>query len=139
MRIALSIAALVLVVPAAALQHPTDPHGHPDAAKLENPVKADEAALAAAKVVYVDQCEMCHGETGKGDGPAAPYAGMPLPSNLADAEWNHGSTDGEIFVVIRDGIPGTAMKDFKADLTDTQMWQLVHYIKTFAPKPVKGH
>ena len=30
----------------------------------------------------------------------------PKPSNLTDADWKHGSTDGEIFTVIRDGVKG---------------------------------
>ena len=37
------------------------------------------------------------------------------PSNLTDAKWDHGSTDGEIFLVIRDGAgPKFEMKGYKA-------------------------
>ena len=36
----------------------------------------------------------------------------PKPSNLSDADWKHGATDGEIFTVIRDGVKSTGMKPF---------------------------
>jgi mono/diheme cytochrome c family protein len=118
--------------------HSKEAHQHADAAKLTNPVPADAASLEAGKKLYTENCADCHGETGKGDGPAAPYAGDPPPSNLADSEWKHGSTDGEIFVVIRDGVEGTGMKDFAKDIKPTDMWHVVNYVKTFA-KPAQNH
>jgi mono/diheme cytochrome c family protein len=120
-------------------EHPKEPHQHSEAAKLQNPVKGDAASLEAGKKLYTDNCADCHGEQGKGDGPAAPYAGDPPPSNLADTEWRHGSTDGEIFAVIRDGVDGTGMKDFGKDLKPEEMWHIVNYVKTFAPKPAGNH
>ena len=133
--------AVGLVGSAAARQagHPAEPHQHAEAARLQNPVKADAASIEAGKKLYTDNCADCHGETGKGDGPAAPYAGDPPPSNLADAEWKHGSTDGEIYTVIHDGVDGTGMKDFGKDLKPTDIWQLVNYLRTLAPKPAKNH
>lgn len=119
--------------------HPKEPHQHAEAAKLQNPVAADAASLEAGKKLYADQCAGCHGDTGKGDGPMAAYTGEPAPSNLIDGEWTHGSTDGEIYAVILDGIDGTAMKDFKSDLKPTEIWQVVNYVKSLAPKPAKAH
>ena len=68
----------------------------------------------------------------------AGFTGDPPPSDLTDAEWMHGSSDGEIFVIIRDGIDGTGMKDFK-DMKPTEIWQIVNYVKTLSPKPAKNH
>lgn len=118
--------------------HPKEPHQHPDAAKLQNPVPADAASLEAGKKAYTELCGACHGDTGKGDGAMAAYTGDPPPSDLSDAEWKHGSTDGEIFVVIRDGVDGTGMKDFK-DMKPNEIWQIVNYVKTLGPKPAKNH
>ena len=139
------IAHVVLVVafgiaPLAARQagHPKEPHQHPDAAKMTNPVASDAASLAAGKKGFADYCAACHGDTGKGDGPMASFTGDPIPSDLTDAEWKHGSSDGEIFVVIRDGIDGTGMKDFK-DMKPAEIWQIVNYVKTLSPKPAKNH
>jgi len=114
--------------------HAKEPHQHPEAAKLQNPVAADAASIEAGKKLYTESCADCHGEAGKGDGPAAPYAGDPPPSNLTDAEWKHGSTDGEIYTVIHDGVEGTGMKDFGKELKANDIWNLVNYVKTLAPK-----
>ena len=130
---------LILTASVVARQgHAKDAHQHADAAKMQNPVPADAASIEAGKKVYADNCSDCHGEEGKGDGPAAPYAGDPPPSNLADGEWKHGSSDGEIFVVIRDGVEGTGMKDFVKDIKPTDMWHVVNYVKSLS-KPAKNH
>jgi hypothetical protein len=56
------------------------------------------------------------------------------PSDLSDAKWDHGSTDGEIFVAIRDGIgPKFEMKGQKGKITDQDMWHLVNYIRSLGP------
>lgn len=133
----LTVVAILGFAPLAARQagHPKEPHQHAEAAKLQNPVAPDAASLEAGKKLYTDQCAGCHGDTGKGDGPMASFTGEPLPSNLIDAEWKHGSSDGEIYTVIHDGIDGTAMKDFAKDLKPTEIWHVVNYVKSLAPKP----
>jgi mono/diheme cytochrome c family protein len=118
--------------------HPKEPHQHAEAAKMANPVPSDASSIAAGKKAFADYCAACHGDTGKGDGPMAAFTGDPLPSDLTDAEWKHGSSDGEIFVVIRDGIEGTGMKDFK-DMKPAEIWHIVNYVKTLSPKPAKNH
>jgi mono/diheme cytochrome c family protein len=130
---------LTVAVVARQAGHSKETHAHADAAKLQNPVAADAASLEAGKKLYVEQCAGCHGDTGKGDGAMAAYTGDPPPSNLADAEWRHGSSDGEIYTVILEGVDGTAMKDFAKDLKPTEIWQVVNYVKTLAPKPARAH
>ena len=52
-------------------------------------------------------------------------------SARADATWQHGSTDGEIFTVIRDGIgPDFAMDSFDGPLSAEEIWDLVNYLKS---------
>ena len=59
----------------------------------------------------------------------------PKPSNLADAEWKHGSTDGEIFVVIRDGAgPKFDMKGYKSKMTETEIWNVVNFLRSIGTK-----
>lgn len=138
-----SYLALMIVfglAPVAAWQagHAKEPHTHADAAKLSNPVAADAASIEAGKKIYADQCAGCHGDAGKGDGPMAGFTGDPTPSDLTDAEWKHGSSDGEIYTVIHDGVDGTAMKDFAKDIKTNDIWNVVNYLKTFG-KPAKAH
>ena len=41
------------------------------------------------------------------------------PSNLTDEEWTRGSSDGEIFAVLRDGAgPKFIMRGYKSRMTD---------------------
>jgi mono/diheme cytochrome c family protein len=107
-----------------------------EAAKLKNPVKPTPAAIAAGKAHYEQQCVMCHGDKGKGDGKLAPTVTGPPPADFTDSKWKHGSTDGEIFTVIKNGVKGTGMRSFLAKLqTETEIWNVVHYVKTLGPRP----
>jgi mono/diheme cytochrome c family protein len=111
--------------------HPPTPHRHPEAQKLKNPIPADESSVTEGRKIYLRQCASCHGPSGKGDGSMALAGGTP--SNLTDETWDHGSSDGEIFVVIRDGV-SSDMESYKDKLTEKQMWQLVNYIRSLSPK-----
>ena len=113
-------------------QHESGAHRHADAAQMKNPVAADATSIAAGKAVYQKNCASCHGETGKGDGKMGAELN-PKPSDLTDAEWKHGSTDGEIFKVIHDGSPKTGMKAFKSKLTEHEIWDAVNYLRTLGP------
>jgi mono/diheme cytochrome c family protein len=111
-------------------------HRHMDAANTKNPVKADATSIAAGKQLYDKQCAACHGETGKGDGKMAAQVN-PKPSDLSDADWKHGSTDGELYLVIHDGAKNTAMKPYASKLTEHQIWDVVNYVRTLGP--TKSH
>jgi mono/diheme cytochrome c family protein len=119
-------------------QHPAaGPQRHPEAAKITNPVKADATSIGAGKQVYEKNCASCHGKTGKGDGMMGEELN-PKPADLTDADWKHGSTDGEIFTVIKDGVKGTGMKGFNSKLTTHEIWDVVNYVRTLAT-PAKSH
>ena len=118
-------------------QHPaTHPEGgahrHPAAAKLKNPVAADAASIAAGTKIYETQCAGCHGDGGKGDGAMGEEL-TPKPSDLTDADWKHGSSDGEIFTLIKNGSKGTGMKGFNSKLTEHQIWDVVNYVRSLGP------
>ena len=97
-----------------------------------NTVEADAASLAAGKKLFASNCASCHGETAQGDGKAGATLN-PKPPNLADATWIHGSSDGEIFSVIRDGVKDTGMKAFGSRMTAHQMWDVVNYLRSIGP------
>src|SRR5262245_57824676 len=101
--------------------------GNPEAKNLKNPSVASAASVAAGEALFQKTCRFCHGSSGKGDAPTAPKG----TADLTDAQWDHGSSDGEIFVVIRDGAgPDSKMKGFKGRLSDDDMWNLVNYVRT---------
>ncbi|MGQ0685477.1 c-type cytochrome [Bradyrhizobium sp.] len=99
------------------------------------------AAVAADPVLgrqlYGARCAQCHGEQGKGDGPAAEFV-YPRPRDFTLALFKVRSTlsgqvptDDDLFRVISEGLPGTSMPAWKKLLTENERWQLVHYVKTF--------
>jgi mono/diheme cytochrome c family protein len=111
-------------------QHHDEAHRHPAAAKRKNPVAANAASIASGQRLYDRHCAECHGTTGKGDGPAAEGL-AEHPSNFTDEKWEHGSSDGEMFVVIRDGAgPKSKMKGFAKKLTARQIWDVINYVRT---------
>jgi len=104
-----------------------------DAAKMKNPVKSTPESIAAGKTTYNKYCKFCHNEDATGNGALAPKD--THPPNLIDAKWDHGSTDGEIFENIKEGIgPKFDMKPMKAKMKDEDIWNVVNYLRSLAKK-----
>jgi mono/diheme cytochrome c family protein len=97
-----------------------------------NPVSVDATSIATGKKLFLSNCASCHGESAQGDGKMAGQLN-PKPANLADETWTHGSSDGEIFAVIRDGIRNTGMKAFGSRMTAHQIWDVVNYLRSIGP------
>jgi len=102
----------------------------PSAANRPNPVPVTANTIALGQKLYVGNCMTCHGPSGKGDGPGA-AALEKRPADLA-ARVKAGATDGELFWKITEG--RSPMISWRGQLSDTQRWELVNYIKTFAGK-----
>jgi mono/diheme cytochrome c family protein len=109
----------------------------PEAAKMKNPVATSPTSLAAGKKLYDAQCASCHGTAGKGDGKGGAML-KPPPPDLTDGEWKHGSSDGDVFVVIRDGLKQTSMRPYGEKIATNDIWNLVNYLRSLGPKPTKS-
>jgi high-affinity iron transporter len=105
---------------------------HVAAVRLKNPVKPVPESIAKGKTLYDTHCAACHGTAGKGDGKMAATIKPPKPSDLTDASRKHGTTDGEIFTVIRDGSKNTAMRGYAARMQTEDIWNVVNYLKNLA-------
>ncbi|MBM3777122.1 MAG: cytochrome c [Acidimicrobiia bacterium] len=105
--------------------------GNADAAKMQNPVAPSTESIAAGKEAYDRNCRFCHSADGTGGPPKD--AGFPEASNLVDETWDYGSTDGEIYTVIRKGTPPEfAMEPWDDRLDETETWNLVNYLRALA-------
>jgi mono/diheme cytochrome c family protein len=90
----------------------------------KNPVPADKASLERGGKLYKTHCAACHGEKGRGDGPAG--AGLtPRPADLMMMAMHH--PDGDLAWKIATG--RGAMPGWKSTLTADQIWDLVNFIK----------
>jgi len=92
------------------------------------PVAADPAA---GKKLYQRWCTQCHGDEGKGDGPAAEFV-YPRPRDFTLALFKVRSTpsgqlptDHDLFKVISEGLPGTSMPAWNKYLSENERWRKV--------------
>ncbi len=82
-----------------------------------NPLDGDPEAEMAGATLFVDEgCAVCHGTNLRGTSAG--------PNILGDAS---GASDGSLQKVIQNGKGD--MPDF-AYLTDTEVWQIVSYLRT---------
>ena len=94
----------------------------------KNPVdRVSGAKLGQA--LFQENCVICHGKVGKGDGEAA-AAMNPRPKSLADKAVQ-AQTDGELFWKISEG--REAMPGWKS-ISEKERWSLVHYVRALAGK-----
>ena len=107
-----------------------------DFKSLKNPIASTPKSLESGRRLYVRLCAECHGVVGDGVSEMASIlekSGKITPGNLTDDTWTLGSTDGEIFEVIRDGSGSNlAMKGLngRPGIVDEDIWNLVNYVRS---------
>ena len=96
-------------------------------AKKKSPVKlSDAAAISAGKAIWVKDCKSCHGVKGLGDGTKAEKIDISC-GDFSSKEFQS-LTDGDMFYKTKIG--RKPMPSFKEKLGDTEIWQLVAYMRT---------
>lgn len=114
--------------PEAAAENGLEPSDGPAVAESPDAPPRDSGG-ASGQAVFAANCATCHGEGGRGDGPAA--TGLePPPADLTDNTWTTG--DGSLQAVtntIEHGSPGTAMIGWKGTLTDAEIAAAAAYVK----------
>jgi mono/diheme cytochrome c family protein len=133
---AIVVASLALVSTTASIFAQATKGGNPKAAAVKNPVQPTPKSIAAGRQAYNGACRQCHGPMGHGDGPLAPK--NPSPADLTDGEWKFGSSDGEIFAIISNGVGGDSeMKGHRSEMTATDMWNIVNFLRSIGPQATK--
>ncbi len=102
-----------------------------DFAGKTNPVASDAAATEAGKLIFTDNCATCHGDSGKGDGPAAASL-SPKPANLATVLPT--KQDDFVYWVISEGGAAAglsaSMVAWNGTLSEDEIWQVITYVRT---------
>jgi mono/diheme cytochrome c family protein len=122
---------ILIVCAAVATAGSCDWKAPPTAANRPNPVPSNANTIALGQKLYTSNCFTCHGAEGKGDGPGA-AALEKRPADLGACIKSNSETDGSLFWKISEG--RSPMVSWKGALSETQRWELVNYIKTFAGK-----
>jgi mono/diheme cytochrome c family protein len=99
----------------------------PGAGSPINPVPTDDTSLARGKQLYSSHCALCHGTTGKGNGPYAAFL-TNKPANLLTGNARNNS-DGAMFLVISNGVAGK-MPELKENLPGArERWDVVNSVR----------
>jgi cytochrome c oxidase cbb3-type subunit III len=100
-------------------------------AQDKNPLAGDANAAKIGESQFRANCAFCHGLGARGGGRGP---------DLTRAQKKHGTSDADLFRTINEGVPGTAMPPNGATqqgvgMTDTEIWQVITYIRSVEKKP----
>jgi|GEM_PF-114379 len=90
---------------------------------------SDRGKKIYSKTAKPMACKMCHGDKGDGKGKLG-AALKPRPRNFTCAETMKKVSPGQMFWIIKNGSPGTAMVAHKKSLQDKEIWDVVKYIRS---------
>jgi cytochrome c oxidase cbb3-type subunit 3 len=100
------------------------------AAQDANPFAGDARAAIAGASQFRSNCAFCHGLGARGGGRGP---------DLTRAQKRHGTSDGDLFRTINEGIAGTAMPangntGQGVGMTTEEIWQVIAYIRSVEKK-----
>ena len=92
----------------------------------QNPLAGDPKAAKAGEYEFRINCALCHGLGARGGGRGP---------DLTRTQKKHAHNDAEMFQIISNGIPGTAMPANGTNgqgvgMTDEEIWQIITYIRS---------
>jgi mono/diheme cytochrome c family protein len=105
-----------------------------DYADLTNPLQNTLDVLDRGKQIFIRECMVCHGDTGRGDGVYREGL-QPSPPDFSDGSL-YGTldkplySDADYYWRISEGLPWSAMPVWKSQYSEEDRWALVHYIRT---------
>ncbi len=105
-----------------------------DITSVKEPWISTAELVEHGHAVYLVNCAMCHGQDGKGDGPAG-MSLNPRPRNMVEGKWTKGGDSLSLFNTATNGITGTSMAAF-GHLPVGDRWAIVHYVRSITENKV---
>ena len=105
-----------------------------DVSGITDPWVPNSKMVQHGHYVFKQNCVMCHGPQGLGNGPAAASLN-PHPRNLVKGHWHSKGDSIALFKVLQHGIPGSAMPSWK-QLPVKDRWALVQFIRSITHNKV---
>lgn len=87
--------------------------------------------MKKGETIFANQCSVCHGPQGKGDGPGGKT--MPPARDFTSGYWHHGGGVARVFRTITEGSPGTAMAAWGETYSVEERFGLAHFVRAFGP------
>ena len=96
--------------------------------KYKGSIAANLESIREGEKVYWEYCFVCHGDQGKGDGPAAEFSKKPVPDLTSQITQNQ--KDNAIFTKITAG--STPMPPFGNFMSKEDVENIINYLRTFS-------
>lgn len=94
---------------------------------LTNPILPDSQSINIGQSLYEQNCVVCHGEEGYGDGPAAETLPV-IPVNFGSGH-TASHPDGDLYYWILNGVDNSPMPAFSDTVSEEDAWHLVNYVR----------
>ena len=132
----IALAGIVLIAAAiVAIARPFVVKAYPTS-YFHSPLRYNAISIARGQPLYAEHCAICHGPNGYGDGPAA--ATLPIkPADLTGAHLVHHG-EGTLFWWVSHGIAGTPMPGFAGQLSETERWDVLNFLRAQANAEQSG-
>lgn len=98
--------------------------------------RAADAVPQKGRPIYEKYCLLCHGPEGRGDGPQGQMMKPPATNFKSPASRN--KSDAELMKIIREGHPNSAMTKWTGILSESDMQNVLAYIRQLSGGPEKG-
>jgi len=102
-----------------------------EAEGLLEPFATGATSIARGHTLFLERCQSCHGSEGHGGGPVGKFF-PPAPDLGYPAIQAH--PDGYLYATMTLG--GRAMPVMREGLSQIDLWDLVHFVRTVKPKAV---
>lgn len=97
-----------------------------------DPLPVTQENLMRGREIFQERCIGCHGSPGNGQGPGAVFLSPP-PIDFTspdDACCGPDTSPGDLYYRILLGVPGTGMHNFSQQLSVSDIWRVVLFLKT---------